>query len=164
MHPLNYISLRLNYTSTLLNSAISVIISATHYSVVYSKLCYCSPCFLSNLQVLYLPSGNKNVQNERFTNFVELRFHRVASSWHNLHYKASASILFPYISSKFCRVTLFFFFFSIFTTHAHLFLSCLTLYNLTNMSCVSLQEDLGKLQQWEKTWGMSFNPTNIIHV
>ena len=37
---------------------------------------------------------------------------------------------------------------------------------LTESDCVSLQEDLGKLEQWEKTWGMSFNPTkcNIIHM
>ena len=32
--------------------------------------------------------------------------------------------------------------------------------------CDILQEDLFKLEKWEKTWGMSFNPTkcNIIHI
>ena len=34
----------------------------------------------------------------------------------------------------------------------------------TESDCVSLQQDLDKLEQWENTWGMKFNPSkcNII--
>ena len=36
----------------------------------------------------------------------------------------------------------------------------------TESHCVSLQEDLDKFEQWESTWGMTFNPSkfNIIHI
>ena len=54
------------------------------------------------------------------------------------------------------------------SSRCHLFADDSIIYRevLTESDCVSLQEDLGKLEQWENTWGMSFNPTkcNIIHM
>ena len=50
----------------------------------------------------------------------------------------------------------------------HLFVDYIIIYRevKTESDCVILHEDLDKLEQWEKTWGMSFNPTkcNIIHI
>ena len=54
------------------------------------------------------------------------------------------------------------------SSRCHLFADDSIIYRevTTESDCVSLQQDLDKLEQWENTWGMKFNPSkcNIIHI
>ena len=54
------------------------------------------------------------------------------------------------------------------SSRCHLFADDSIIYRevITESDCDILQEDLLQLEKWEKTWGMSFNPTKciIIHI